>query len=881
MRSFRESAALLLACGLAVGCGAPAHPGAADAPPLFRALPADSSGVGFRNDLAPTEDLNIITYLYYYNGGGVSVGDVDGDGLPDLYFTANQGPDALYLNEGGMRFRENTQAAGLSTASDWSSGASFTDFDDDGDLDLYVCKVAGVAGLEGRNELYVNDGTGHFREAAEAYGLAFSGLSTQAAFFDADADGDLDVYLLNHSTHATGRARDTAARRRPDTLAGDRLYLQGADGRFADATAGSGLYASSLGYGLGLAVYDFVGDPLPDLYVANDFDERDYTYENLGGGRFEERDLLATTSQFSMGNAAADFDHDGLTDLLTLDMRPSSDSVRKSSSGSSDLGGVRSRLRRGFGLQFPRNALHTGADREDVAVALGIHSTDWSWAPAVLDADLDGYLDVVVGNGIVQRPNDLDFLKYASASAVQTRASNRELAAAMPPGLQANRAFRGRPGAPFEEVAEVWGLDLYGSTTAMVAADLDGDGDEDLVTNNLNAAAVIYENTAAARPERSVTLTVELVQGHAASPAVGAAYVVEQDRAAGGRPWRRRVDVQPVTGFQSSALLPTPVALPRGDVPYRLRVMSPAGHVAAYALEGTQRMRINVDSLPSSPAPPLVAGLRGDTRPTARQYDGFDAAPLEPLLRQPPDRLSDAGTVAGVPGLAELAHLIDTSYVTAVLSAGEREALVAGLYQPVLRLRRTLSGDWAIAERLTERGLWQGILPVEGAADQYVLANIGLNTLLTESPAQRVELHTADWDRNGSAEPIAVRVDSTRATLLGLDPIAAQMPQMRKFFTRYRPFSASRFDRLFPPTEQVGGRIDRADELRSLLYDARAGTVTPLAFSLQSGTPARVIYESDADRYLVTFETPLLRPELMAWNAQTKEAGRLTEDPER
>ena len=490
------------------------------------------SGVTFRNELHPTEELNIITYLYYYNGGGVAVGDVNGDGLPDLYFGANQGSDALYLNEGGMRFRENTLAAGLSLADDWTSGVSMPDVDGDGDLDLYVCKVSGVAGLVGRNELYLNDGAGHFTEAAAEFGLDFSGLSTQAAFFDADADGDLDVYLLNHSTHATGRARDATAREIRDERNGDRLLLQRPGGRFTDATDESGLYSSSLGYGLGIAVADFVGDALPDLYIANDFDEHDYTYENLGGGKFASRPLLASSSQFSMGNAAADLDADGLLDLFTLDMRPYSDSVRKSSSGSNDIGSTRGRLSRGYGTQFPRNSLHTRRDGRfvDVAIQLQLHSTDWSWAPTVLDADLDGYADVVVGNGIVSRPNDLDYLKYGSGAAIQSRAGNLQLASLMPSGLIPNRAFRGQPRGAFVETSAEWGLDLYGSTTAVVAADLDGDGDEDLIANNVNAAAVIYENRSVSGGGSTGSVSIELVRGTNGSPAIGAVGVISQGK---------------------------------------------------------------------------------------------------------------------------------------------------------------------------------------------------------------------------------------------------------------------------------------------------------------------------------------------------------------
>ncbi len=328
---------------------------------LFRQLSTEASGISFANTLQPTEDLNIITYLYYYNGGGISAGDIDGDGLIDLFFTSNQGDNALYRNLGNLKFEEITDVAGIARQSGWSTGSSFTDFDGDGDLDLYVCKVSQAANLRGRNELYVNDGSGRFVERAAEYGLDFSGLSTQAAFFDADGDGDLDVYLLNHSTHSTAQQRDTSARATADPIAGDRLYLQNEKGTYDDATAGSGLLSSRLGYGLGLAVADFGGSPLPDILVSNDFAEEDYAYENLGGGRFRKTTWLPSTSMFSMGSVAADLNADGTLDLLTLDMRPYSDSIRKSSAGGDDLPGVKGRLRGGFGLtvrakqRFPTN----------------------------------------------------------------------------------------------------------------------------------------------------------------------------------------------------------------------------------------------------------------------------------------------------------------------------------------------------------------------------------------------------------------------------------------------------------------------------------------------------------------------------------------------
>ena len=606
----------------------------ADSPStLFREVAAETSGIAFRNELRPTEELNIVTYLYYYNGGGVAVGDVNGDRLPDLFFTANQGDNQLYVNEGGLRFREVTAEAGIRPTGNWSSGASFADVDGDGDLDLYVCEVSGVAGLTGRNRLYVNDGSGHFEERAEEFGLGFAGLSTQAAFFDADRDGDLDLYLLNHSVHSTERQGDTTARRSMSELSGDRFFLQQESGEFVDATSGSGLYSSRLGYGLGLAVADFDDDGFVDVYVGNDFSESDYFYRNLGGGRFREIAWLTHGSQFSMGNVAADLNADGRLDLLTLDMRPPSDSVRKSSANSEDVSLAQTRIRQGFGYQLSRNTLQLNLPSGfvDVAPQWGVHSTDWSWAPAALDADLDGYTDLAIGNGIVARPNDLDYIKFSSGDLIQRRASNLEIAALMTAGYMPNAAFRGTPDSGFVETAAAWGLASQGSTTALIAVDLDLDGDEDIVTNNVNDVARIYENTrlgpdSTGADARSVTIQLLTAAG---APAVGTTVMVSQ------REWKRSFALQPVSGFQSSVLAPQVIGLHRSAEPFELLIRWPRGQVQRLTqLTGDQILREpSTDAELALQLAPDRSSIPEFRHPwTPEVLAAFDANPLLPVV---------------------------------------------------------------------------------------------------------------------------------------------------------------------------------------------------------------------------------------------------------
>ena len=963
---------------MALGCLASCTPPQDQPAPrtLFRARPAAETGITFGNRLAEREDLNIVSYLYYYNGGGVAVGDVNGDGLPDLFFAANQLPDALYLNEGGLRFRDVSAEAGISQDSTWSSGASFADVDGDGDLDLYVCTVSGVSGLAGPNRLYVNDGTGAFTEEARARGLARPGLNTQAAFFDADGDGDLDAYLLRHSLHDAKAFGDTSARRIVSAASADLLLLQDERGVFRDGTAGSGIRQSRLGYGLGLAVADLDLDGRADLYVGNDFSEEDYVYRNLGGGRFALAPWLRHTSQFSMGNLAADFDDDGRVDVLSLDMRPWADSLRKSSSNADELALVESRDRRGFGRQFARNALQLNRPGGfvDAAPQYGIHSTDWSWSAAAGDFDLDGRLDVVVGNGIARRPNDLDYLRFASGTAIQRGATDLEIGALMPAGLIANRAFRGRVDAPYEQVAAAWGLDLHGSTTGLVAADLDLDGDDDLVGNNLNDLALVWENTAADTTADTTPGRRLAIVDAAGAPAIGATAIVQQGD------WRRSYPISPVSGFQSSVLAPVTFAPPRPADAYDVTVVWPFGKTVRYAgLRGdatigpetpgdpVEHQPLSIPPAaaasagyadfyrdPLRPVLPHRGGIRdcrfraaagGATAPIAaaryggaygvRSYGcpedtsswrlefcretpggaarcgrladldlvaGFDVLPVPAGLGSgvgPEARVILAYGAAARGGATSVARtyafLADGTQVRRVPIAddgafgqitghvvvGDSASLVAALWSPVRRLavRRRAAGFEVVARALTPPGLWLGIEPVAGANAEsapWILANVGLNTLLAEGAGESVELHVGDFDGNGMPEPISVRVESdgTRRTLLGLDPIAKQMPAMRRFFSRYLPFSASTYDEMFPPIDRVGGRVYRADELRSAAYDETTGRVTYLPFAAQLGTPTAAVREEG--RLRLELRSPPARPEI---SADVRSAVYLTPDP--
>ena len=326
----------------------------------FESVPADSSGIHFSNDLQFSNELNIIEYLYYYNGGGVALGDINNDGLDDIYLTANQSSDRLYLNLGNLKFKDITEEAGIQADASWSSGVTMEDINNDGFLDIYISKVGNYKTLKAHNQLYINNGDATFKETSAAYGLDFSGLSTQSAFFDYDNDGDMDMYLLNHSVHTPRSYGNTSARLKQDSISGDRFYenkLNEGEAVFKDVTEASGIYSSALGYGLAIAISDVNKDGLLDIYVGNDFHENDYLYINQGDKSFKESvgNYLNQTTRFTMGVDIADINNDLLPDIFSLDMMPFDASIFMKSGGE-DSDKI-SQIKAGFGFedQYARN----------------------------------------------------------------------------------------------------------------------------------------------------------------------------------------------------------------------------------------------------------------------------------------------------------------------------------------------------------------------------------------------------------------------------------------------------------------------------------------------------------------------------------------------
>ncbi|RYC68476.1 VCBS repeat-containing protein [Spirosoma sordidisoli] len=537
--------------------------------PLFRAQEASQTGVTFTNQLRNTDSLSILDYLYFYNGGGVAAGDLNNDGLTDLYFVSNQGPNKLYLNKGNFTFADATEQAGLAGRADWQTGVTMADVNGDGWLDIYVCAVSRFRGLRGTNELYINNKNGTFTERAAEYGLAFAGFSTQAAFFDFDHDGDLDCFLLNHAVHTSRSYDRVSIRTIRNREAGDYLFRNEgpkpssgqtpASPYFVDVSEQAGIFGAEMGYGLGVSVADLNNDGWEDIYVSNDFHEDDYYYVNNQRGGFTEsvRQAFGHTSRFSMGNDAADVNNDGYPDLITLDMYPADETVEKSSLGEDPLDIYRYKLTYGYMDQYSRNCLQisqSGKRFMDVGLLAGVAATDWSWSPLLADYDNDGLKDLFIANGIVRRPNDLDYVKYISDESgpyTQAGAGNTGAIDRMPEGKVHNYLYRGQASGRLEDKSLSWGFDQPTVSCGAAYADLDNDGDLDLITNNIDAPASLYRNeTDRLFPERQ-HLTVRLKGKAPNTFGVGAKVVLKY----GGATQRDSLQVQqlmPTRGFESA-----------------------------------------------------------------------------------------------------------------------------------------------------------------------------------------------------------------------------------------------------------------------------------------------------------------------------------------
>ncbi len=467
-------------------------------------LDPSKSNVNFINTITESDSLNILDYLYFYNGAGLASADFNNDGLEDLYFISNQESNKLYLNKGNLQFEDITEKSGVRGTGDWKTGVTIVDINGDGFKDIYLSVVSGYRNFKGKNQLYINNGNLTFTESAAKYGIDFAGLSTQASFFDYDKDDDLDLFILTHSVHSNDTYGDSTQRFKYSHDAGDHLFRND-NNSFKDVTQGSGIYAAPIGYGLGISIADLNNDGWDDIYISNDFFEQDYYYINQQNGTFKEKlkDAFGHTSLFSMGNTISDMNKDGHLDVISTDMLPEDMKVLKSTINDEPLDVYNLEVKSGFYYQYSKNSLQLNVGKGekfvDLALYSGISATDWTWSPLAHDFDMDGKKDLFFSNGIKKRLNDLDYLKYLGDPNVvkeykTNRVFDRDNINRMPDGKVHNFLYKGDSLLKFRDISVNNDMIKPSSSSGAIMVDLDNDGDLEIITNNIDEPAFIYQN---------------------------------------------------------------------------------------------------------------------------------------------------------------------------------------------------------------------------------------------------------------------------------------------------------------------------------------------------------------------------------------------------
>jgi hypothetical protein len=538
----------------------------------FDLLTSEKTGIDFSNTLKPTKQFNIFYYMYFYNGGGVGAGDLNNDGLVDLCFSANQEPNRIYLNKSGMKFEDITEKANFKGGKGWSNGVSIVDINQDGMLDIYISQVGDFESMKGHNLLFVcqeitKEGIPVYAEKSKEYGLNLVVFGTQAMFFDYDLDGDLDMFQLNHSVHQNGTfGRRALFENTYHPLAGDKLFRND-NGKYVEVTKATGIHSSALGYGLGLGIGDLNFDGYPDMYVGNDFHENDYLYINQKNGAFRDMtdSSLMHTSQFSMGVDIGDLNNDIFPEIVSLDMLPSEYDILKKSEGEDMYSIFQYKIRQGYNYQFARNNLQYNNGNgtfSEIGMYSGVHATDWSWAALFTDFDNDGLKDLFISNGIPKRMNDTDYIKFVSDDVVQEKIRNKNfdendpgLADKLPEIKLPNKFFSNRGDLAFKDWSGSIRNDQVSYSNGSVYADLDNDGDLDIVTNNINEKAFIYENLDNKKATKNDFARVYLKGAKGNLNAIGTKCLVfKKDKVIS-------MEKFPVRGFQSSMEVPLNIGL--------------------------------------------------------------------------------------------------------------------------------------------------------------------------------------------------------------------------------------------------------------------------------------------------------------------------------
>jgi enediyne biosynthesis protein E4 len=620
-------------------------PSAQSTHPLFTLLPAEKTGVHFNNILTEGPNTNVLMYEYFYNGGGVAVGDLNGDGLEDLYFTGNMSDSKLYLNKGNMQFEDITSLAGAENRkAPWRTGVTIADVNGDNKPDIFISYSGKVRGENRISQLFINTGNDnkgipHFNEQAHQYGLADSSYSTQSFFFDYDRDGDLDMFALNHNPSnlpVLDEASTGALIKKTDRLIGVRLYNNN-NNHFNDITEKAGLSSSVLTYGLGAGIADINGDGWQDIYIANDYNVPDFLYINNTNGTFTDKlqSMLGHTSKSSMGNDVADVNNDGLPDIYVLDMLPEDNRRQKLLLAPDNYEKFDIAVRSGFYFQYMRNMLQLNngdGTFSEIGQLSGISNTDWSWASLFADYDNDGWKDLLVTNGYTRDFTNMDFLKYMNDYIAAKGRLKREdvfqLLQQMPASNVVNYLFKNNGDLTFSNMSRQWGIDAASNSNGAAYADLDNDGDLDLVVNNINLAAYVFRNESDNQLKNNY-LNIKLEGAGKNTDGIGAKlYLYTRDQ-------KQYLEQMPARGFQSTVSPVLHFGMGKDIVADSLRVIWPGGREQVLTrVKSNQLLTLNEkDATEAYRITPSVKPVFEEVDPPLKYVNGTNT--INDFKRQP------------------------------------------------------------------------------------------------------------------------------------------------------------------------------------------------------------------------------------------------------